>query len=32
MLLKRDQTMFATIVRVKSLKWEALKEIPKAIM
>jgi len=24
--------MFATIVKVKSLKWEALKEIPKAII
>jgi len=32
MLLKRDQTILATIVKVKSLKCDALKEIPKAII
>ena len=32
MLLKSDQNMFATIVKVKSLKCDALKEIPKAII
>jgi hypothetical protein len=32
MLLKTDQKIFAIIVNVKSLKWDALKDIPKAMM
>jgi hypothetical protein len=32
MLLKTDQKILAIIVKVKSLKCDALKEIPKAII